>query len=324
MVAVSVYGADLMDVFSPEMLEEYEGTVPKDVVTSALNNIQMSYGDLKKIRKAEMERNYINMMSGRMKQDSHSLMNSTALGSRKMSLVQARMLAKEPGRRRSTIVEAPRMPKPKKPEYDDDMMDEFGRLEDGIQAVAQSDDDLMLLWGDIDLNHNGDVDLNEMSTYMTVRYPVLGNVTPMTLAFTRSITGDGAVKTVDMVLKKHMLRKFLIRLFYFSKLWCAFKRMDTHRDMEVEENEFAAGFTRFKSDLGIDDEEMDAQETFDEIAKTKFMTYSDLCDWYLGTVSLNLEDSDWYPPIAVAVVPLEVDLPIFVDMLLHCHYVTRA
>ena len=37
------------------------------------------------------------------------------------------------------------------------------------------------------------------------RYPVLGNVTPMTLAFTRSITGDGAVKTVDMVLKKHML-----------------------------------------------------------------------------------------------------------------------
>ena len=31
-----------------------------------------------------------------------------------------------------------------------------------------------------------------------------------------------------------------------------------------------------------------------------------------------------YPPIAVAVVPLEVDLPIFVDMLLHCHYVTRA
>ena len=47
-------------------------------------------------------------------------------------------------------------------------------------------------------------------------------------------------------------RKFLIRLFYFSKLWCAFKRMDTHRDMEVEENEFAAGFTRFKSDLGID------------------------------------------------------------------------
>ena len=41
MVAVSVYGADLMDVFSPEMLEEYEGTVPKDVVTSALNNIQM-------------------------------------------------------------------------------------------------------------------------------------------------------------------------------------------------------------------------------------------------------------------------------------------
>jgi len=26
--------------------------------------------------------------------------------------------------RRSTIVEAPRMPKPKKPEYDDDMMDE--------------------------------------------------------------------------------------------------------------------------------------------------------------------------------------------------------
>ena len=41
-------------------------------------------------------------------------------------------------------------------------------------------------------------------------------------------------------------------------------------------------------------------------------------------MSLNLDDGDWYPPVVVPVAPLDVDLPVFVDMLLHCHYVTRA
>ena len=42
-------------------------------------------------------------------------------------------------------------------------------------------------------------------------------------------------------------------------------------------------------------EELDAMETFDEIAKQKFIRYKDLCEWYLGVVGLNLESNDWHP-----------------------------
>ena len=57
-------------------------------------------------------------------------------------------------------------------------------------AVARDDEELTMLWEDIDLNNNGDVDLNEMVTYMKVRYPILGAMHPLTLAFTETIGGE--------------------------------------------------------------------------------------------------------------------------------------
>jgi hypothetical protein len=57
-----------------------------------------------------------------------------------------------------------------------------------------------------------------------------------------------------MVLKRPHLRGFLIRIFYYAKIWCAFKRLDVVRDFEVDKEEFTSGFPQFSSDMALDDD----------------------------------------------------------------------
>ena len=80
---------------------------------------------------------------------------------------------------------------------------------------------------------------------------------PLTLAFCNSITTDAAGKKLaktpghevvdpsanlrsEMALPQSGLRRFMMRLFHYSKIFCAFRRMDTVRDFEIDINEFRA------------------------------------------------------------------------------------
>jgi hypothetical protein len=53
--------------------------------------------------------------------------------------------------------------------YNEELMAELARVEQGIKFVAQDDAQLVLLWRDMDLNSNGSVDLNEVTAYFKTR-----------------------------------------------------------------------------------------------------------------------------------------------------------
>jgi len=224
-------------------------------------------------------------------------------------------------------------------------------LEQGIKHVAQSDKQLNLLWEDLDMNRSNSVTLVEAQAYLKTRYPSLGAAAPLQLAFCNSITVDAKGKKIKktpgheivdpslhshlesgMSLPQNALRRFLMRIFHYSKIFCAFQRMDTVRDFEIDIHEFKHGYAQLKQDLQmeieVDDMFATADDAFNAMRGPRGdITYASLCGWYESSIGeVDLNDLDWFPPESVVERKpfLSFEISDMVDLVLHCHYVTRA
>jgi hypothetical protein len=135
-----------------------------------------------------------------------------------------------------------------------------------------------------------------------------------------------------MALPQPALRRFLMRLFHYSKIYCAFQRMDTVKDFEIDIEEFHAGYHQLKRDLKMETQADDMFATADEAFNAMRgprgdITFASLCEWYETSIKeVNLNDLDWFPAAAtVESKPfLSFEIEDLTDLVLHCHYVTRA
>lgn len=89
-------------------------------------------------------------------------------------------------------------------------------------------------------------------------------------------------------LQRYQFRSFLLRLFYYAKIWCALKRIDYNEDNQLQFDEFSEEAHSLSHDLQLDLEP--SREQFDEIrnyggATKENIEFNQLCAWY--TVNQN-------------------------------------
>jgi len=336
---------DLLDLYSEEhVLEKPERRITQEHMEAFIKKVSWTYGDDTKVRRDKLEREYHAYLEGGPTPTT-TMVEGEVLDEAGNVVPQVTSTSDGPiVRKRSSIVTSANMPPATRDlVYNEDLMTELARVEKGVKLVCQSDKQLVALWKDMDLNGNDGVDLNEVTAYLKTRYPMLGAAAPLTLAFTQTIKDEHKefMKGLDevellrnpeahmppeMQLKRAHLRSFLIRLFYYAKIWCAFKRLDVVKDFEVELDEFKDGYSTFLSDLSLEDEE-GSEALFGKIQGAgSVVTFPSMAKWYESQVEeVDLLNADWFPPDAAPEEkPLDVSMEVLTDMVLHCHYITRA
>jgi len=342
---------DLLDLYSEENIsKKAEGRITQTHMEEFIKSVSWSYGDEAKVRRDKLEREFQTyleggpiptptMMAGEVLDEAGNVVPQVTGVDGGEAAADGPIV-----RKRSSVVTSAGMPSATRDlVYDEDLMVELARVEHGIKLVCQSDKQLVLLWKDMDFNGNDGVDLNEVTAYLKTRYPILGAGSPLTLAFTQTIKDEHKefMKTVDevellrdpkvhlhpdMQLKRAHIRSFLIRLFYYAKIWCAFKRLDVVKDFEVELDEFKGGYKTFVKDLSLEEDE-GSEALFGKMQGAgSVVTFPSMARWYEGEVEeVDLLNADWFPPDQVPEEkPLGVTMEVLTDMVLHCHYITRA
>lgn len=341
---------DLLDLYAEDNIsKKEEQRITQTHMAEFIKTMSWTYGDDAKVRRDKLEREYQTYLEGGPV-PSPTMLPAEILD--EAGGVVPQEIGVDGGgaaaggpivRKRSSVVTSAGMPSATRDlVYDEDLMEELARVERGIKLVCQSDKHLVLLWKDMDLNGNGGVDLNEATAYLKTRYPALGAASPLTLAFTQTIKDEHRefMKTLnevellrnpaahmapEMQLKQAHIRSFMIRLFYYAKIWCAFKRLDVVKDFEVELDEFKGGYTTFLKDLSLDDSE-GCEVLFGKIQGAgSVVTFPSMARWYEGEVEeVDLLNAEWFPPDQVPEEkPLDVTMEVLTDMVLHCHYITR-
>jgi Ca2+-binding EF-hand superfamily protein len=167
-------------------------------------------------------------------------------------------------------------------------------IERDITRICQSPAQLDEMWGALDSNASGQVSFRELSVYVTKRWPALSSRTAMKRAYRKTLTHDG---DGDEWVERHELRALLRNLFFFSKAWTLFNKIEDADDETtgVAEDDGRLDLTEFSRGLDMIGVRLTAERAREEFAR---------CDVDGGGLITFDEFSTW---LAERTVPTPVD-----------------
>lgn len=196
-------------------------------------------------------------------------------------------------------------------------VDKFLDLETAILSTASNDAEMRTMWNILDINNDGTVSFHEVMVFISIHYPIMTARVPARMAF------DDCAEKASRELVPLKFKAFLLKLYYFSRFWAAFVRIDDNGDQKIELHEWTEGAATLSKELGFDFAG-DADE-FKRIAgKDEYITFKELATYYAEkTADSGVLEDDWNPDPANVKPILTFQVTDFVDLVLHCHYATR-
>jgi Ca2+-binding EF-hand superfamily protein len=135
---------------------------------------------------------------------------------------------------------------------------QFDALEKEIKALVKSREDLLKFWRTLDGNGNNIVSLAELDKLVEERFPLLNSKTALMRAFKKTVLRDG---DGDAWVDKEELPFLLRNLFYFNKVFSAFRDMDKDGDRRLNLAEFRDGAKK----LGLKLSDVELKTEFDNM-----------------------------------------------------------
>ena len=153
---------------------------------------------------------------------------------------------------------------------------EFNVLERNLMGSLADKDELRKLWDAMDINDNHLVSLAEIDKLVVRKYPLLNNKPALMRAYKQSTKGDGGDGD-DWVAPKEF-PALICNLFYFNKLFKAFKQVDADNDRRLDFAEFKAGLDL----IGMNIDDVEAREEFDQMDSNEggIVLFDEFCVWY--------------------------------------------
>lgn len=168
---------------------------------------------------------------------------------------------------------------------------QFDTLRQEILDIISTYEGIKGLWKSLDFNGNNIVSLAEIDKFIVERFPLLNHKPALMRAYKKTTLKDG---DGDCWVEKKEFRALLSNLFYFNKLFQAFKLIDDDNDRRLDLKEFTDSCFL----LGLNYSNKEAESEFNEIDQNKggIVLFDEFCEWYTNKNELNGIEADAEDP----------------------------